>query len=164
MGLEIEHKFLVKGEFKPFARSNMHIIQGYICYEPARTVRVRIRDEEGFLTIKGPSEKYGLQRYEFEKKISLSEARDLLQLCLPGVVDKYRYLVPFAGHIFEVDEFYGENEGLVMAELELGSIEETFDKPDFLWHEVTGDKRFYNAQLVQHPFREWGPEFLKTLL
>lgn len=155
MPLEIEHKFLVRGEYKSLALSSTHIRQGYICSERGRTVRVRIRDTKGYLTIKGPSLDGGLSRYEFEKEITLQEANNLMALCEPGIIDKRRYLVPFEGHTFEVDEFYGDNEGLTMAEVELASPTEPFLKPPFIGRDVTGDRRFYNSSLRVHPFKEW---------
>ncbi len=155
MPLEIEHKFLVRGEYKSHASSSTHIVQGYICSDRGRTVRVRIRDDRGYLTIKGPSLDGGLSRYEFEKEITLDEAKRLMSLCEPGIIDKRRYLVPFKGHVFEVDEFYGDNEGLTMAEVELSTTDESFEKPAFIAREVTGDRRFYNSSLRIHPFREW---------
>ena len=155
MPLEIEHKFLVRGEYKNLASSSTHIMQGYICSDRGRTVRVRIRDGKGYLTIKGPSLDGGLSRYEFEKEITPDEAKRLMSLCEPGIIDKRRYLVPFKGHVFEVDEFYGDNEGLTMAEVELSSTDESFEKPAFIAREVTGDRRFYNSALRIHPFREW---------
>lgn len=155
MPLEIERKFLVRGEYKNLASSSTHIMQGYICSGRGRTVRVRIRDNKGYLTIKGASLDGGLSRYEFEKEITLDEAERLMSLCEPGIIDKRRYLVPFEGHTFEVDEFYGENEGLTMAEVELGATDEAFAKPDFLGREVTGDRRFYNSSLRTYPFGEW---------
>lgn len=156
-GLEIERKFLVKGDgYKQLAFDSSRIKQGYICSERGRTVRVRIRDSRGYLTIKGPSENGGLSRYEFEKEITLDEATQLMALCEPGIIDKRRYLVKSGSHTFEVDEFYGENEGLVMAEVELGSEDESYEKPDFIGEEVTGDRRYYNSQLRRNPFSDWG--------
>ena len=134
-GLEIERKFLVHkrdDEYKRQAYSSSRIKQGYICSGHGRTVRVRIRDEKGYLTIKGPSVDGGLSRYEFEKDITLDEAEHLMQLCEPGIIDKTRFLVKSGRHTFEVDEFYGDNEGLVMAEVELQSEDGAFDKPGFL--------------------------------
>jgi len=155
-GLEIERKFLVKGDgYKQQAYSHSHIQQGYICSSHGRTVRVRIRDERGYLTIKGPSENGGLSRYEFEKEITLDEAEHLMQLCEPGIIDKTRWLVKSGRHTFEVDEFFGENEGLVMAEVELGSEDESYEKPDFIGQEVTGDRRYYNSHLRKLPFCRW---------
>ena len=154
-GLEIERKFLVhkRMDWKRLASSCSHIQQGY--FAAVNTVRIRIRDDKGYLTIKGPSRDGGLSRYEFEKEITLEEARQLMQLCEPGVIDKHRYLVPFGGHIFEVDEFHGDNDGLVMAEVELGSEEEVFEKPDFIGTEVTGNRHFYNSYMRRNPFRTW---------
>lgn len=155
-GLEIERKFLVRGDdYKRQAYSSSRIRQGYICSGHGRTVRVRLRDDRGYLTIKGPSDAAGLSRYEFEKEITLDEAEHLMALCEPGSIDKTRYLVKSGSHTFEVDEFYGDNEGLVMAEVELGSEDEPFEKPDFIGKEVTGDRRYYNAHLVKHPFCSW---------
>lgn len=156
-GLEIERKFLVKGDdYKQQAYSHSHIQQGYICSSHGRTVRVRIRDERGYLTIKGPSENGGLSRYEFEKEITLDEAEHLMRLCKPGIIDKTRWLVKSGRHTFEVDEFFGENEGLVMAEVELGAEDESYEKPDFIGQEVTGDRRYYNSHLRKNPFSVWG--------
>ena len=155
-GLEIERKFLVKNnDYKRLSTSSTRISQGYICSHRGRTVRVRIRDGRGYLTIKGPSDIGGLARYEFEKEISLDEAQRLMDLFEPGKIDKTRYLVPSVKHTFEVDEFYGENEGLVMAEVELSSEDETFIKPDFIGQEVTGDRRYYNSCLLKNPFTSW---------
>lgn len=154
-GLEIERKFLVHKlmDWKHSAVSCSHIVQGYFASQ--NTVRIRIRDTKGYLTIKGPSLNGGMTRYEFEKEISLDEARQLLQLCEPGIIDKHRYLVPAGNHTYEVDEFHGANEGLVMAEVELGSEDEPFEKPDFIGMEVTGDRRFYNSHMRQNPFSVW---------
>lgn len=157
-GLEIERKFLVHKAGRPYAAeavSSSRIRQGYICSERGRTVRVRIRDNRGFLTIKGPSDAKGMSRYEFEKDITIDEAEHLMGLCEPGIIDKTRYLVPSGKHVFEVDEFYGENEGLVMAEVELESEDEPFVKPAFIADEVTGDRRFYNSSLRRSPFSVW---------
>ena len=155
-GLEIERKFLVKkgDAYKSAAFSSSHIQQGYIPAEGA-TVRVRTRDEKAYLTIKGKSVNGGMTRYEFEKEITLDEAQHLLQLCQGGVIDKRRYLVKSGNHTFEVDEFYGDNEGLVMAEVELQKPDEPFEKPDFIGPEVTGDARFYNSHMRQNPYKNW---------
>ena len=156
-GLEIERKFLVKkgSDFKSRAYASDRIKQGYICSCHGRTVRVRTRGSHGYLTIKGPSVDGGLSRYEFEKEISLDEAGQLFRLCEPGIIDKTRYLVKSGNHTFEVDEFYGDNEGLVMAEVELAAPDETYEKPDFIGKEVTGDRRFYNSHLRNNPFKLW---------
>ena len=156
MHFEIERKFRVKADFKPFATSSSHIQQGYISSGNGRTVRVRIRDEKGYLTIKGPSNVEGLARYEFEKEIPLSDAQDLMLICEPGIIDKRRYLVPVGQHVFEVDEFYGDNEGLVMAEVELESEDQPYERPDWLGEEVTGDRRFYNSHMRNYPYKMWG--------
>lgn len=155
-GLEIERKFLVKkgDAYKRAAFSCSHIRQGYI---PAcgATVRIRVRDERGYLTIKSHSTNRGLTRYEFEKEISLDEANHLLALCSGEVVDKHRWLVKSGAHTFEVDEFHGANAGLVVAEVELHSEDESYEKPDFIGTEVTGDAHFRNSNLVSHPFCGW---------
>lgn len=155
MAQEIERKFLVTGDFKSEAFSQSRIVQGYISSARGRTVRVRIRDEKGYLTIKGASNESGTSRYEWEKEISLEEAEELMKLCEPGIIDKTRYLVRSGQHVFEVDEFYGENDGLIVAEIELGSEEESFAKPAFIGDEVTGDVRYYNSQLMKKPYKSW---------
>ena len=163
-GLESERKFLVKkgDAFKRAAFSCSHIQQGYIPCDNA-TVRIRLRSrveegvttEEAFLTIKGKSIDGGLSRYEFEKEITMDEAENLLKLCRGGVIDKHRYLVKSGEHTFEVDEFHGDNEGLVMAEVELKNEWDAFKKPDFIGVEVTGDRRFYNKHMLKYPFSLW---------
>ena len=155
MGLEIERKFLVTGEFRDQTYSHSRIRQGYILTGQGKTIRIRIRDDRGYLTIKGPSDRAGLSRYEFETEVSLADAQDLMRICEPGIIDKTRYLVRSGEHIFEVDEFYGDNEGLVMAEVELGSEDEPFEKPSFIGREVTGDRRFYNSHLRRNPYCLW---------
>lgn len=155
MGLETERKFLVKGDFKQFAFRCEAIVQGYLSSVPERTVRVRIKGEKAFITIKGISNESGLSRYEWEKEIPADDARELIKLCEPGVIDKTRYYIKQGEHVFEVDEFRGENEGLVMAEIELSSETDTFDKPEWLGEEVTGDNRYYNASLSKNPYTEW---------
>ncbi|MDE5740576.1 MAG: CYTH domain-containing protein [Bacteroidaceae bacterium] len=155
---EIERKFLVTGEWKPFADSKTHIEQGYFATEPGRTVRVRIRDEKGYLTIKGPTTKDGLARYEFETEIPLEDAHEMMKLCMPGRVDKDRYLIKNGKHVIEVDEFFGENEGLVVAEIELDSEDEAYEKPDFLGKEVTGDFHYYNKYMLRRPYKLWKDE------
>lgn len=155
MAQEIERKFLVNGEFKSLAYQSVRIIQGYLCSVPERTVRIRIREEQGFITIKGKSDSDGLSRYEWEKQITVEDARELLQLCEPGVINKTRYLVGVGNHVFEVDEFYGENEGLVLAEVELKSKDEPFERPGWLGAEVTGDLRYYNGMLSKRPYKLW---------
>lgn len=157
-GLEIERKFLVHkrdGAYRRMAYASSRICQGYICSGGGRTVRVRIRGDKGYITIKGPSENGGMTRYEFEKEITLDEAEHLMKLCMPGLIDKTRYLVRSGKHVFEVDEFHGENDGLVMAEVELQSEDEPYEKPSFVGDEVTGDRRFYNSYLLRMPFAVW---------
>lgn len=129
------------------ATGRMHIVQGYLSDDPQRTVRVRIRDTEAFLTIKGGSSADGLSRYEWEKTIPLNEAEELLELCLPGVIDKHRHIVPYKGHKWEVDEFHGALEGLTLAELEVPAADTEFAIPPFIGKEVSGDRRYYNSQL-----------------
>ena len=157
MALEIERKFLVAGEYKSLAVSHSRITQGYISSASGRTVRVRIRGDKGYLTIKGPSALGGLSRFEWEKEIPVSEAESLMGICEPGVIDKTRWLVPAGDgiHTWEVDEFHGDNEGLVVAEIELHSEDDVFEKPEWLGEEVTGDRRYYNSMLTKRPFRTW---------
>jgi CYTH domain-containing protein len=155
MPLEIERKFLVIGDFKPFAEKSYRIIQGYLSSNEERTVRIRIKDNAGYITIKGISNASGVSRYEWEKEIPLTEAKELLLLCEPGVIDKTRFLVKVDNHTFEIDEFVGENNGLILAEVELNSEDEHFDKPEWLGKEVTGDARYYNAMLLKFPFTKW---------
>ena len=157
-GMEIERKFLIKkgADFKSKAYDSSRIKQGYICSGHGRTVRVRSRDRRAFLTIKGPSRDGGLSRYEFETEITEEEALQLFFICEPGIIDKTRYLVRSGNHTFEIDEFYGDNEGLLLAEVELSSPDEPFEKPDFIGEEVTGDHRYYNSHLRQNPYKLWG--------
>jgi adenylate cyclase len=155
MAKEIERKFLVKGDFKPFASKSTRIVQGYLSSVPERTVRVRIKGDKGFLTIKGIGNASGASRYEWEKEIPLAETEELLKICEPGVIDKTRHLVKAGAHTFEVDEFYGENNGLIVAEVELASETDTFEKPAWLGEEVTGDTRYYNSMLMKNPFTKW---------
>lgn len=155
MGKETERKFKVTGDFRAGEREAYRITQGYLCTAPDRTVRIRIRDGKGFITIKGRGNSSGASRFEWEKEIPAAEARELLKLCEDGLIDKTRHLVDFGGHTFEVDEFHGENEGLVVAELELTSEDEHYSRPEWLGEEVTGDERYYNAYLSAHPFSAW---------
>lgn len=152
---EIERKFLVRGDFKPYVTGQSRIKQGYISSVPGRTVRIRIRGDKGYITIKGMSSESGLSRYEWEKEIPLGEAEELIKLCEPGIIDKTRYLIPFGKHTYEVDEFYGENEGLTVAEVELNSEEEEFSKPEWLGDEVTGNRKYNNSSLSKEPFKYW---------
>ena len=154
--IEIERKFLVTSEsFKTEAFTQNRISQGYLSSVPGRTVRVRIKGEKGFLTIKGASNESGLSRFEWEKEIPAEEAVALLKLCEKGVIEKTRFEVKMGNHIFEIDEFYGENEGLIMAEIELKSETEPFEKPSWLGKEVTQDKRYYNSYLSKNPYKNW---------
>ena len=155
MGNEIERKFLVKGDFKPLVSKQTRIIQGYLSSVPERTVRVRVKGDKGYITIKGIGNASGASRFEWEKEVPVNEINDLLKICEPGVIDKTRYLVKAGPHTFEVDEFYGENQGLVLAEIELGSETEAFEKPAWLGDEVTGDTRYYNSMLMKNPFTRW---------
>lgn len=152
--MEIERKFLVKGDFMPEVTESVHIVQGYLSTSMNRTVRVRIRDNKGFLTIKGKPK--GISRFEWEEEIPLEQAQQMLSLCGRNVIDKTRNLVPVGKHTFEVDVFHGENEGLVMAEIELGSENEEFIRPSWLGEEVSYDKRYYNSQLLRNPFKNRG--------
>ena len=154
--IEIERKFLVKSPaFKDQATGCSHLVQGYITSAPAKTVRVRIADDKAFLTIKGSGSASGMSRFEWEMEIPGKDALALLGICEGGVIEKDRYYVPYGGHVFEVDEFFGDNEGLVMAEIELSSEDEEFEKPDWLSEEVTGDRRYYNSSLRKHPYIQW---------
>ena len=155
MPQEIERKFLVRGDFKAYAYQSFRIVQGYLSSVPERTVRIRVKGEQGYLTVKGKSDVHGVTRYEWEKEIPCDEARELLALCEPGIIDKVRYWVQAGKHVFEVDEFYGENEGLVVAEIELSCEDEPFDRPEWLGQEVTGDIRYYNAHLTRSPYKVW---------
>lgn len=154
--LEIERKFLVISDaYKKEAFSKKRIIQGYLSSNPERTVRVRIKENKAYLTIKGSSSSNGMSRFEWEKEISVDEAKNLLLLCEKGVIDKTRFEVKVGNHTYEVDEFYGENEGLEMAEIELQSETELFEKPDWLGEEVTNDVRYYNSYLSKNPYKSW---------
>ncbi len=155
--IEIERKFLVTSDaYKVLAFAKNQIAQGYLNSNPERTVRVRIKGEKGFLTIKGKGNQSGMSRFEWEKEIPVAEAKALLDLCESGVISKMRFEVKVGQHVFEVDEFYGENSGLIMAEVELGSETESFEKPTWIGEEVTNDERFYNAFLSQNPYSKWG--------
>ncbi|MFT5242207.1 MAG: adenylate cyclase [Glaciecola sp.] len=154
--IEIERKFLVISEgFKTQSFKHTRIIQGFLNTNPERTVRVRLKGDNGYLTVKGKSTSDGLSRFEWEKNISKLDAEALLQLCEKGVIDKIRYEINVGQHVFEVDVFSEENEGLIVAEVELNHEDEPFDKPKWLGKEVTGDTRYYNSQLSQHPFKNW---------
>ncbi len=156
MAQEIEFKFLVKGAFKPFVTKKMEITQGYLSTQPSRTVRIRIRDGKGYINIKGPAKISGIMRYEWEQEISLKDAKELISLRESGLVEKTRFIVPAGnGLVFEVDVFHGDNEGLLMAEIELPSADTSFERPDWLGEEVTGNRSFYSAELSKNPYRNW---------
>ena len=155
MPQEIERKFLVNSDFKEFVSGQVSIKQGYLSTVRGRSVRVRIKGDKGYLTIKGAADDSGISRYEWEKEIPVNEAEELLKLCEPGLIDKTRYLIPAGEFTFEVDEFHGENKGLIIAEIELRSESDTFPKPDWLGEEVTGDLRYYNSMLIKNPFTGW---------
>ena len=157
MSQEIERKFLVLDDsYKHEAYAKSTIRQGYICSERGRTVRIRIRDVRAYITIKGPSVNGGLSRSEFEYEVPLADGEELMKLCEPGIIEKTRWLVKSGRHTFEVDEFFGENAGLVMAEVELNDEHEVYEKPHFIGKEVTGDRRYYNSQLRINPYCNWG--------
>lgn len=157
--VEIERKFLVTDEglleAKASAESSERIIQGYLASSAAATVRVRLYGERGFLTIKGKTGPSGMSRLEWEKEIPSDEARVLMSLCGPKLIDKTRHRVPYGGHLFEVDEFHGDNAGLIVAEIELKAEDEEFERPSWLSKEVTGDKRYYNSALLRNPYLTW---------
>ena len=154
--VEIERKFLVTNHiFIAESKEKFRIVQGYLNSNPDRTVRVRIKGNKGFLTIKGKGNDSGMTRFEWEKEITISEAEALLPLCEKGAIDKIRYNVMHENHLFEVDVFFGENEGLIVAEIELQSENESFEKPNWLGEEVTSDERYYNAYLSNNPFKSW---------
>ena len=152
---EIERKFLVKGEFRDEVFQATEIKQGYLCRDKDMTVRVRIRGDKGYLTIKG--KRTGFSRFEWEKEIAVDESLALLSQTTSGIIEKTRHLVKNTDgkHIWEVDVFHGDNEGLVMAEIELNDPNEPFDKPDWIGQEVTDDKRYYNSQLLKNPYKHW---------
>lgn len=156
MSVEIERKFLVVDDtFKEKAFKAVHVIQGYLSSATGRTVRVRAMDDKGYITVKGKSNVTGTSRFEWEKEISIDDVHDLLQLCEPGIVDKTRYLVRAGEYVYEVDEFYGDNEGLTVAEIELLDENASFIHPSWLGKEVTGDRRYYNSCLIKNPYKKW---------
>ncbi len=155
MAQEIEKKFLVDGDFKSAAFKATRITQGYLSSVPERTVRVRVKSDKGFITVKGIGNESGASRFEWEKEIPVDDVKALLQICEPGVIDKTRYLVKAGEHTFEVDEFYGDNEGLTVAEVELSDENEAFDRPSWLGKEVTGDAKYYNSMLMKNPYKNW---------
>lgn len=156
MATEIERKFLVKStDFKQEAFQKNYIKQGFLNSDKKRVVRVRLKDDTGFLTIKGPSSANGTTRFEWEKEIGKKEAKSLFDLCEKGSIEKYRYLVKIDNHTFEVDEFLGDNSGLLIAEVELENENESFTKPEWLGKEVTGIAKYYNSNLSKLPYNKW---------
>ena len=156
MAQEIELKFLVKGDFKPFVTEKTEITQAYLSTNSNRTVRIRIRDKKGYINIKGAAKVSGIMRYEWEQEILPEDARDLMELRESGLVEKTRFIVPAGNGLkFEIDEFHGDNEGLLMAEIELPSADTSFEKPDWLGEEVTGNPSFYSAELSKNPYKNW---------
>ena len=156
MATEIERKFLVNSNlYKTQAKHSNYIKQGFLNSDKNRVVRVRIKDDKGFLTIKGPSNTSGTSRYEWEREIPLQEAIELFDLCEEGIIEKHRYLIPIGKHTYEVDEFLDDNLGLTVAEIELNNEYESFEKPTWLGTEVTGDIKYYNSNLIKHPFKNW---------
>jgi adenylate cyclase len=156
MSLEIERKFLIKNlDFKTESFEKKYLKQGYLNTDKNRTVRIRIADEKAFITIKGKSNKAGTTRFEWEKEIPFSEAEELLLLCEPCIIEKHRYLIKKGTHTFEVDVFLGNNQGLIVAEIELNSENETFEKPTWLGNEVTGELKYYNSSISKLPFKNW---------
>ncbi|MBJ6367378.1 CYTH domain-containing protein [Snuella sedimenti] len=154
--IEIERKFLVISDaFKVGTLKKTRIIQGFLNTDKERTVRVRLKGEIGYITVKGVSSADGLSRFEWEKEISQQDAELLFKLCEPGIIDKMRYEVKVGNHVFEVDEFYGDNKGLVVAEIELDDVDENFERPLWLGKEVTGLVQYYNSQLSKQPFNTW---------
>ena len=156
MMVEIERKFLVINDsFKNEIRNEIRITQQYLSSIPERSVRIRVKGNEAYITIKGLGDNSGISRFEWEKEISVPDANDLFTLCEQGVIDKTRYIIKNGQHIFEVDEFYGENKGLIIAEIELSSEKESFNRPDWLGDEVTGDVKYFNSMLIKNPFSTW---------
>ncbi len=155
MNYEIERKFLVKGDFKAQAFANYRIVQGYLSTIPLRVVRIRIKGELAYITIKSTISSGQFTRYEWEKEIAVKDAEEMLKFCEEEIVEKTRYLVKVGAHVFEIDEFYGSNKGLLLAEVELQSEDEVFEKPDWLGREVTHDIRYYNSMLVKNPYSKW---------
>jgi len=153
---EIERKFLVKTDaFKGQSYIATRIKQAYLSSVPERTVRIRLKDDKGYITIKGIGDELGASRFEWEKEILATDAEALLKICELGIIDKTRFNIKLEEHIYEVDEFYGDNEGLVVAEIELSSEDEIFTKPDWLGKEITGEVKYYNSMLMKNPYKKW---------
>ena len=155
MNYEIERKFLVAGEYKSHAYTHYRIVQGYLSSVPERVVRIRIQADVAYLTIKSTIVDSEFTRYEWEREIPVKDAEDMLEFCERKIIEKTRHLVKVGAHVFEVDEFYGSNQGLVVAEVELASEDELFEKPSWLGEEVTSDDRYFNSMLVNNPYSEW---------
>ena len=156
MNIEIERKFLVKNkDFKKLSYKEEVFKQGYLNSDKTRNVRIRVTNDNAFLTIKGASNASGTTRFEWEKEINRQEAEQLLLLCEPTIIEKKRYYIKNDDLIFEVDEFYADNQGLILAEIELNSEHQKFKKPDWLGKEVTGNKEYYNSYLSKNPFKSW---------
>ena len=154
--VEIERKFRVRSlAYREVAVSMQRIVQGFLNTDPERTVRVRIKEGNGYLTIKGKSSENGTTRYEWEQEIPLKDAKKLMEICESGSIEKIRYAVPFGGHVFEIDEFQGKNAGLIVAEVELQHEGQAIERPEWLGEEVTGDSRYYNSQLNKQPYKTW---------
>lgn len=154
--IEIERKFLVNSDaFKREAGTRSRIIQGFLNTDPERTVRIRVKNEHGILTVKGLSSNDGLKRFEWEREITKIDAMALLEFCEHSIIDKMRFEVVSGKHTYEIDEFHGDNEGLIIAEIELEHEDESFIKPEWLGEEVTGITKYYNSQLSQRPFKSW---------
>lgn len=153
--IEIERKYLVSGKFKHLAVKVNRICQGYMIADKQRTVRIRIKNDKGYITIKGKSKDGGLSRLEFEQEISFTDAEMLLKLCNPGVIIKNRYEIPWLEHIIEVDVFEEENEGLILAEIEFSDVNTQLDLPKWLGEEVTGNRQYYNSYLINNPYKSW---------
>lgn len=156
MNKEIERKFLVTSDFKKFAIEKHTIAQGFLSTVPERTVRIRIMDKQGFITVKGIGNASGTTRFEWEKEILFEEAKSLLAICEPTIIEKIRYIIPTTNNLFfEVDEFLGENKGLLIAEIELPNETTIFDKPSWLGKEVTGELKYYNSAISKNPYSNW---------
>jgi CYTH domain-containing protein len=155
MAFEIERKFLVKGEFKHLALSSTYIVQGYLFADKSKSIRVRLRGDKGYITIKSTIDTSTITRNEWEYEIPAPQVNEMLRICGSDIIEKTRYLVQYKNLLVEVDEFYGDNEGLVIAEIELAYEHQVFEKPDFLGEDVTEDPRYFNSELSKHPYKEW---------
>ncbi|MGE5421032.1 MAG: CYTH domain-containing protein [Chloroflexota bacterium] len=149
MATETERKYLVKGDFRKYVVKEINITQGYLSVDPMKTIRIRITDDDGYITVKSPRNIGMLARGEWEFRIPVEDARELMDICLPGRVIKTRHIIPWGKHKFEVDVFHDKNEGLTIAEIELESEHDVFEKPDWLGEEVTGDPRYYSSMLIK---------------